>query len=251
MNQGFLPNCRDAWQLPLVPAGREEDVPHPQMATVDVHKMQGTASCSQRGPRSNEVSDIFPHYSVRSLAHVNRIWQESLFSHWVAVSLAKGNQSWESMNVWVATKESNVSPLCSHWASKRWRWTLEARLSTNSYAWCNFCFFKYFIIFLHPLSKQLLRPQRMNLCSGKHPIFHWCNIICVASSCVCVFDHCLKIKKSKAVFPLAHVFLTALSGKKLPCASLCSVGRKFELDDDDSAKRWDLAGVYEICAVGE
>lgn len=87
-----------------------------------------------------------------------------------------------------------------HRASKRWRWTLEARLSTNSYAWCNFCFFKYFIIFLHPLSKQLLRPQRLNLCSGKHPSFHWCNIICVASSCVCVFDHCLGKKKSQRLY---------------------------------------------------
>lgn len=76
-------------------------------------KCRAAASCSQRGPRSNEVSDIFPHYSVRSLARVNRIWQEFLFSRWVGVSLAKGNQSWELMNVWVATKESNISPLCS------------------------------------------------------------------------------------------------------------------------------------------
>lgn len=72
---------------------------------------------------------------------------------------------------------------------------------------CLFCLI-HFIIFLHPLSKHLLRPQHMNLCLGKHSTFLSCNTICVASSHFCVFDHCFEKKKTqKLYFPPHPSFL--------------------------------------------
>lgn len=91
---------------------------------------------------------------------------------------------------------------------------------------CLFCLI-HFIIFLHPLSKHLLRPQHMNLCLGKHSTFLSCNTICVASSHFCVFDHCFEKKTAKAVFPTAPIFLAASSGEMLHYTSLRSVERKF------------------------
>lgn len=84
----------------------------------------------------------------------------------------------------------------------------------------------YFIIFLHPLSKHLLRPQHMNLCLGKHTIFLSFNIIYVASSHLSLITASKK-KMAKAVFPTAHIFLAASSGEMLHYTSLLSVERKF------------------------
>lgn len=107
---------------------------------------------------------------------------------------------------------------------------------------CLFCLI-HFIIFLHPLSKHLLRPQHMNLCLGKHSTFLSCNTICVASSHFCVFDHCFEKKKRKSC--ISHRTHLSCSLKWWNVA-LYKPAFSWEevLGVDDSAKKWDFVGVY-------
>lgn len=114
---------------------------------------------------------------------------KSLFSRWVGVSLTQGNQFWDVMSLWIATKESNISSHCFAELPKgdAKHWTLTDCPQTTTV----YIMFIYLNIssysFIH-FQNNSWDPAFEFFCTGKHPIFHWCNIICVASSNACVFD---------------------------------------------------------------